>query len=141
MPVTKNHLSSGDDGGDDDPDQDSMMNTALWIAEGLLVATFLATGTIKLTQPRAKMAAGPMRWAADVSDAQFRGVGSLEVLGALGLILAATAGAPLLTTLAATGLALTMIGAIVTHLRYGEPERIAVPAALLAVSVFVALAA
>jgi hypothetical protein len=63
------------------------MDTALWIMQALLAAIFLTTGVTKLTQPRAKMAAGPMRWAADISDAQFRTIGLLEVLGALGLIL------------------------------------------------------
>ena len=43
------------------------MDTALWIAEVLLGLIFLTTGTIKLTQPRTKMAAGPMHWAADVT--------------------------------------------------------------------------
>jgi uncharacterized membrane protein YphA (DoxX/SURF4 family) len=117
------------------------MNTALWIAEVLLGAIFLTTGTIKLTQPRTEMAAGPMHWAADVTDAQFRTIGALEVLGVLGLILASAIDAPILTTLAATGLALTMVGAITTHARYGETERIPFPAALLVVTIFVAIAA
>ncbi len=65
------------------------MDTALWITQPLLAATFLTTGLTKLTQPRATMAAGPMRWAADVSDAQFRTIGLLEVLGAFGLVLPA----------------------------------------------------
>jgi hypothetical protein len=34
-----------------------------------------------------------------------------------------------------------MIGAIATHVRYGETERVVVPAVLLVVSVFVAIAA
>ena len=44
------------------------METTLWIVQVLLAVIFLVTGLTKLTQPRAKMAAGPMRWAADVSD-------------------------------------------------------------------------
>jgi hypothetical protein len=117
------------------------MNTTLWIAEVLLGAIFLATGTIKLTQPRTKMAAGPMRWAADVTDAQFRTIGALEVLAVLGLILAAAIDAPILSTLAATGLALTMVGAFATHARYGETDRVPVPAVLLVATIFVAIAA
>jgi uncharacterized membrane protein YphA (DoxX/SURF4 family) len=117
------------------------MDTALSIGQALLVAIFLGTGTVKLTQPRATMAAGPMRWAADVSDAQFRAIGALEVLGAGAIVAAAALDAPFLTMLAAAGLALTMVGAIVTHVRYGETERLAVPAVLLVVSVFVAIAA
>ena len=47
--------------------------------------------------------------------------------------------APLLTPLAAAGLALTMIGATVTHVRKGERDRLAVPITLLALTVFVAI--
>jgi hypothetical protein len=84
------------------------MDTALWIVQALLAAVFLTTGVTKLVQPRAKLAAGPMSWAADVSDAQFRTIGLLEVLGALGLILPGVLNvAPALTPLAAVGLALT----------------------------------
>ena len=116
------------------------METALWITQALLAAIFLATGLTKLTQPRLKLAAGPMSWAADVTDDQFRALGLFEVAGALGLILPAATGiAPLLTPLAAVGLALVMVGAIVTHLRDGEPERLAAPIILLALCLFVAI--
>ena len=116
------------------------METALWIVQVLLAAIFLITGTIKLTQPRQKMAAGPMRWAADVTDGQFRTIGLLEVLGAIGLILPAALGiAPLLTSLAAVGLVLTMVGAIRTHVRYAEMDRLAVPIVVLALALFVAV--
>jgi hypothetical protein len=87
------------------------------------------------------MAAGPMHWAADVTDAQFRTIGAPEVFGVLGLILAAAIDASILTTVAVTGLALTMVGAIATHARYGETERIPFPAGLLVVTIFVAIAA
>jgi hypothetical protein len=116
------------------------METVLWIVQSLLAALFLATGTAKLTQPRLKMAAGPMAWAADVSDAQFRAVGALEVLGAAGLILPPALGiAQFLVPLAATGLALTMGGAIATHVRVGEMDRLAVPIIVLALALFVAV--
>ena len=116
------------------------METALWIVQVLLAALFLTTGITKLTQPRLKMAAGPMRWAADVTDAQFRTIGLLEVLGAIGLILPAAVGiATLLVPLAAVGLVLTMIGAIRVHVRYGETDRLAVPLVVLALALFVAV--
>jgi uncharacterized membrane protein YphA (DoxX/SURF4 family) len=116
------------------------MDTALWILQVLLAAIFLVTGTTKLTQPRLKMAAGPMRWAAGVTDAQFRAIGVVEVLGAIGLILPAAFGiAPLLTPLAAIGLVLTMIGAIHVHFRHGETNRLAVPIVVLALALFVAI--
>jgi uncharacterized membrane protein YphA (DoxX/SURF4 family) len=117
------------------------METALWIVQALLAAIFLITGMTKLTQPRQKLAAGPMRWAADVTDAQFRTIGLVEVLGAIGLILPAALGiAPLLTPLAAVGLVLTMVGAIRTHVRYAEMDRLAVPIAVFALALFVAVA-
>ena len=116
------------------------METALWIVQTLLTAIFLVTGTIKLTQPRLQMAEGPMTWAADVTDGQFRTIGVLEVLGALGLILPGALGmAPALVPLAAMGLALTMVGAIVTHVHLGETDRLAVPIIVLAMALFVAI--
>ena len=116
------------------------MDTAVWIVAALLAALFLVTGLTKITQPRLKMAEGPMEWAADVTDGQFRTVGVLELLGAAGLILPAVLGiAPALVPLAAVGLALTMVGAIVTHLRLGETDRLAVPIVVLALALFVAV--
>ena len=115
------------------------MDTALSIAQALLAAIFLITGTAKLVQPRKKMAAGLMRWAADVTDAQFRTIGVLEVLGAVALLAAAALDAPILAALAAAGLALTMVGAIATHARMGETNRIGVPAVLLVIALFVAV--
>ncbi len=116
------------------------MDTTLWILQALLAAIFLVTGLTKLTQPRAKMAAGPMRWAADVTDGQFRLLGALEVLGAAGLIVPAALGiGPILAPLAAVGLVLVMIGAIATHLRFDEANRLAVPIVVLALALFVAI--
>ena len=116
------------------------MDTALWIVQALLAAIFLAAGLVKLTQGRAKLAAGAMPWAADVTDAQFRTIGLLEVAGAVGVILPAALGvAPVLSALAAVGLVLTMIGAIATHVHYGETSRLAVPLMTLALAVLVAV--
>ena len=116
------------------------MDTALWIVSGVLAMIFMAAGLTKLTQPRAKLAAGPMPWAADVSDAQFRTIGLLEVAGAVGVILPAALGvAPVLSALAAVGLVLTMVGAVATHVRLGEVSRLAVPLVVLAMALLVAV--
>lgn len=116
------------------------MDTVLWIAQAVLAAIFAITGLTKLTQPREKMAAGPMSWAADVSDAQFRTIGLLELLGAAGLILPGVLHvAPVLTPLAAIGLALTMVGAFATHARLGEVGRLAAPLVLFAIAVVAAI--
>jgi uncharacterized membrane protein len=116
------------------------METALWIVQALLAVIFLITGTTKLTRPRTQLAAGPMPWAADVTDAQFRTIGLLEVLGAAGLIVPAMLGiAPALTPLAAVGLVLTMVVATHVHVRLGETERVVVPILVLLLALFVAV--
>jgi hypothetical protein len=62
-------------------------------------------------------------------------------LGAIGLILPGVTGiAPLLTPLAAAGLALLMLGALVIHLRRKEFGSLAVPAVFLVLSVVIAWA-
>ena len=116
------------------------MSVLLGVVQGFLAVVFLVTGMAKLTQPRLKMAAGMMSWAADVSDQQFRSVGLLEVLGAAGLIApAALNNAPQLSGLAAGGLGLLMVGATVTHLKLRETSRLAAPIVLMALALFVAV--
>ena len=116
------------------------MNVVLWIIAGLLAAAFAAAGLMKLTQPKAKLAASGMAWTEDFSDAQVKGIGVVEVLGAIGLILPAALGiAAILTPLAAAGLALTMAGAAITHLRRGEKNMIPVNVLLGGLALFVAV--
>jgi uncharacterized membrane protein YphA (DoxX/SURF4 family) len=115
------------------------MNIVLWVVAGLLAAAFLGAGVMKLTQPKEKLAASGMAWTEDFSAGAIKGIGALEVLGAIGLILPAALDVlPVLVPLAATGLALTMIGAIVVHARRGEWQAIAPGAVLFVLSAFVA---
>lgn len=114
------------------------MQVFLWIVAGLLAVAFLGAGATKLSQPREKLA-GSMAWVEDFNAPMIKLIGGLEVLGALGLILpAATGVAPILTPLAATGLGLVMIGAIVTHLRRREYQVIVVNAMLLVLAAVLA---
>jgi len=93
------------------------MDTVLWIVQGLLAMMFLMVGMMKIMQPKEKMAE-KMPWVEDFSQSQIRNIGIVEVMGALGLILPMVTGIlPILTPLAAAGLALTMLGAFKTHLR------------------------
>lgn len=106
------------------------MNTALWLIAGVLALVFLAAGLMKISQPREKLTASGMAWTADFSPRSVKAVGIVEVLGAAGLIVPAALGiAPVLTAWAALGLAATMLGAIVLHLR--RKEVTALPVALL----------
>ncbi|WP_420632430.1 DoxX family protein [Candidatus Leptofilum sp.] len=115
------------------------MDIALWIVQGLLAIAFLMAGGMKLTQPKEKLAEN-MAWVEDFSANTVKGIGALEILGAIGLILPwALNIVPELTGFAALGLVLTMIGAAVTHVRRNETQML-VPNAvlgLLAAFVFV----
>jgi uncharacterized membrane protein YphA (DoxX/SURF4 family) len=107
------------------------MNTVIWIFQILVGLAFLAAGLMKLTQPIEKLA-GMMSWVNHFPVMAVRGIGAIEVLGALGVILPAATGIlPILTPLAALGLAITMVGAIVTHLRLNETAKSVAPLVLL----------
>ena len=96
------------------------MNTFLWIIQGLLAAVFMMTGIMKLVQKKEAMA-DKMGFVEDFSQQQIYGIGILELMGAMGVILPwATGILPWLTPLAAAGLGLTMVGAFLTHLRRKE---------------------
>jgi VIT1/CCC1 family predicted Fe2+/Mn2+ transporter len=71
---------------------------------------------------------------ADYTDSQVKSGGAAEVLGAVGLILPALFFvAPILVPIAASGLALMMVGAVAVHLRRGDDLRHAIPAIVLGV--------
>lgn len=113
------------------------MESALWIVQVLLAVGFLAAGMTKVSQPKEKLAP-QMPWVEDFPAAQVRLIGALELLAAIGLIVpAATRILPWLTPLAATGLVLVMIGAIVTHLRRKESPQAAMNVALLVLAAFI----
>ena len=115
------------------------MNVVLWIVAGVLAVAFLGAGLMKLAQPRKKLADSGMGWTEDFSDGAVKGIGALEVLGALGLILPAVFDvATVLVPIAATGLALLMLGAAVTHARRKESQMIVANVVLLVLAVFVA---
>nr|WP_269078416.1 DoxX family protein [Demequina oxidasica] len=82
-----------------------------------------------------------MAWMKHFSDAQVRGIGAAEILGGLGLILPAVTGiAVILVPIAATGLLLTMIGAVVIHAKDGDPLKAFAPSIVLgAVALLVAV--
>ncbi|MCA2223769.1 DoxX family protein [Nonomuraea aurantiaca] len=113
------------------------MNVVLWVLQALLAAAFLFGGFMKATQPKETLQPR-MGWVDDFSQAQVRGIGAVEILGALGLVLPwATGIAPILTPLAAAGLAITMIVAAQVHRR--RKESFAVNLVLLALTVIVAV--
>ena len=113
------------------------MNIALWIVQILLALAFAMAGIMKVTQPIDRLETR-MEWVKDVGPRGVPLIGSLEILGAIGLILPAVTGKlPWLTPVAAAGLALTMVGAMITHGRRGEYSSIGANLVLLVLALFV----
>jgi len=117
------------------------MNIALWIAQGLLAAMYLMVGTMKAFQPAMVRENPRMTWAHGRPDNYIRFVGTVEVLGALGLILPLVTGIlPWLTVLAGIGLTLVQLLAIFTeHLPKKEYDVIPLNIVLLALPIFVVI--
>jgi uncharacterized membrane protein YphA (DoxX/SURF4 family) len=107
------------------------MNTPPWILQLVLAAMFLMAGVMKATQPREKLAT-TLPWVEDFSPRTVKLIGTMELLGAIGLIVPAVTGiATVLTPLAATELAVIMVLAARTHVRRQEPTASAFDVALL----------
>jgi hypothetical protein len=116
------------------------MNTALWIIAGLLAAVFLVAGSNKLFISREKLARAPGGgWVLSFSAAFLKALGTVEILGAAGLILPALLDiAPVLVPLAATGLATIMVGAAIVTYRRHEFKHVLLNLTYLALIAFVA---
>ncbi|GAA3446931.1 DoxX family protein [Planomonospora venezuelensis] len=114
------------------------MNATLWILQALLAAMFGMAGVMKSTRPKDELA-GKLPWVEDFSPTVVRLIGVAELAAALGLILPAALGtAPILTPLAAAGLVIIMVGAMITHARRNEPRAIVFNAVLLIVAAVIA---
>ncbi|MER5997535.1 DoxX family protein [Nonomuraea angiospora] len=114
------------------------MNVFVWVLQAVLAAVFGLAGVMHSTLPKERLR--PMLpWVEDFTPTQIRLIGVAELLGALGLILPAATGiAPILTPVAAAGLAITMLGAAATHVRRKEPAAVAVNVVLLALTALIA---
>lgn len=113
------------------------MNTALWIAQILLALAFGMAGWLKVSKPKAALEP-KLQWMQDFPQSTVRIIGLAELLGAVGLVLPAASGfVPILTPLAATGLAIIMVLAIGVHARRHEKQAMVVNAVLLAMCLFV----
>ncbi len=114
------------------------MGTALWIVQGLLAVAFLGAGLMKLIKSQ-EAAKARMAWVDDFPGGFFKFIGASEVAGALGMVLPGVTGiAPILTPVAATGLVIVMLGAVVTHIRHSETPMSVPPLILGVLAAFVA---
>ena len=116
------------------------MLIAVWIVSGILAALNLFAGATKIVTAREKLQKN-MAYVEDFSSWQVKTIGALEVLAAIGLIVPPLTGIlPILAPLAAAGLVVLQLGAIIVHVRRGEQKGIVVNIAILLLALFVALA-
>jgi hypothetical protein len=120
--------------------KEKIMNLALWIAAGLLAVVALAGGITKTFLPKEKLAAHEGgEWTAGASVGFVRTLGVLELLAVVGLILPAVLGiAPVMVAVTAVCWILLMVGAMITHGRFGQFKLVLLNAGYLALAVFVA---
>ncbi|MFG2800806.1 DoxX family protein [Streptomyces pseudovenezuelae] len=107
------------------------MNIAYWIVAGLLALFYFYAGTMKVIRSRDQLR--PMMiWVDRMPLPVVRALGTVEILGATGLLLPPLTGiAPSLASAAAIGFVLLQTGAIAVHLT-GEDRRITFNLGLLA---------
>ena len=117
------------------------MNIALWTVQGILAIVYLAAGGLKVVRSREVLvASGRLDWMKDNSDAAVKAIGTIEILGALGLILPGLTGiAPILAPIAAAGLVVVQIGALRVHLTRNERQPLPANVILLLLAAFVAI--
>ncbi len=116
------------------------MNTALWIAAGLLAAVALVGGITKTFVPKERLGAhAGGEWTRDASAGFVRTLGILEILAAIGLLLPAVLGvAPIMVAVTAACWVVLMVGAMITHGRLGQYGLVVLNTAYLALAAYVA---
>ena len=116
------------------------MNLALWIIQGLLAIMFLMAGLTKLSNSKKDLREKLGDWVDQYASSSLKLIGMLEVLGAVGLILPMSISIlPILTPIAAIGLAMTMVGAIKVHFDRKEQDKIKINLVLMVLAVIVAV--
>lgn len=98
------------------------MNILIWIIQSLMAVLFVFHGIAMFNPPPPVQESVVQKMGYSLSFLKI--IGTLEVLGGLGLILPAWTGImPILSPLAATGLVIIMIGSAVSHARQGEGKQ------------------
>lgn len=114
------------------------MNIALWIVAGVFAVAYVAGGLVKLTWSHERYAAR-LHWPEDFRPGAVKFMGTVEILGGLGLVLPALFGIlPWLVPVAASGMALYMAGAVTERIRRSEYRDLIGDLFFLAAMLFVA---
>ena len=102
------------------PSRSKVLHVSLWVVQVLLALAFGWPDSMKVSQPIAALAHG-MPWTQAVPAALVRFIGTMELLGALGLLLPSiTRVLPQLSALAGSGLTVIMVLAMGFHISRGE---------------------
>lgn len=116
------------------------MNTLLWCCQVLLAVEFGYSGICKTTLSEAVLVYKKGQTGVEGLPMAFtRGIGIVEILGAIGIILPwALKIAPVLTPVTAVGFAVIMVCAAPIHYRRGEPRNVLVNVVTLVICIFTA---
>ena len=114
------------------------MNLTLWILQGLLAVIFFLSGIMILTQPKEKLAP-KMPFLNDYSPGMVKLVAFSHLFGALGLVFPLLLNiVPVLTPVAACGLALVMLLATKYNFGRGDTKSVLVDTVMFALFVLIA---
>jgi uncharacterized membrane protein YphA (DoxX/SURF4 family) len=114
------------------------MNTLIWIIQSLMAVLFVLHGIAMFNPPAAVQESVVQKMGYSLPFLKI--IGTLEVLGGLGLILPTWTGLmPILSPLSATGLVIIMIGAAVSHARQGEGKQTVATSVVTLLVAFVAI--
>ena len=114
------------------------LHIILWVAQIILGGMFIMAGMMKSTQPIVDLSKS-VPWTANVPLALVRFVGVSELFGGVGLILPSLLRIkPILTPIAAIGILLIMVFALVYHVMNGEINVIGINIAFGLVAAFIA---
>jgi uncharacterized membrane protein len=115
----------------------AMADGMLWVLQTLAAVMMFASGAMTAFTPRDRLVE-KMKWVATWRDDTVRLLGVAEMLGAAGLLLPGLVHvAVVLTPIAATCLAILMVGAVKTNLDIGGPRAPAIVGLVLCVAVAV----
>jgi uncharacterized membrane protein YphA (DoxX/SURF4 family) len=115
------------------------MNLAVLIIQGILALMFIMAGIMKSTQPKERLIKS-LPWVEDYSLSTVRFIGLSELLGAIGIIIPqVTSILPVLSPVAAVGLAIIMILAARFHIDKKEFKEVGFNAILCVLLVVVAV--
>lgn len=116
----------------------SSLNFWLWVAAAILGCLHIMAGAMKATRP-IPVLAQMMKWPGDFPAPFVRFIGTVDLLGGLGVVLPLATGVLVwLSPIAALCLVLLQLLAIGFHLKRGELQVLPMNVVLLLLAVFVA---